>query len=74
MARRIRIGTRGSKLALYQTRLTQKALSEANQAVEFEVIRIQTTQYQIRELCMFMNKDPLLETDHKSVCGLSAVQ
>ncbi|MCZ6538939.1 MAG: hypothetical protein O6922_03835, partial [Chloroflexi bacterium] len=39
----IKIGTRGSELALIQTRLVVDALEEANPGVEFEVVIIKTT-------------------------------
>ncbi len=43
MARKIRIGTRGSQLALWQTHWVQSTLQDLHPAITFELITIKTT-------------------------------
>ena len=42
MTRKLRIGTRGSKLALAQTQIIIKALSHQNETIEYEITPIKT--------------------------------
>ena len=42
MTRKLRIGTRGSKLALAQTQIVIKALSHQNETIEYEITPIKT--------------------------------
>jgi hydroxymethylbilane synthase len=42
MTRKLRIGTRGSKLALAQTQIVIKGLSHQNETIEYEIIPIKT--------------------------------
>ena len=42
MTRKLRIGTRGSKLALAQTQIVIKALSNQNETIKYEITPIKT--------------------------------